>query len=132
MRTLRTLRFNHQLIFEIYLHSIDPFPGKSFSPPLPKEELLDRYHSHTKKCASCRGALANLQKLRMGVAGLTVLVWGLLPLLMFVDDQQNIFTVGFLSLVVVGGAGIWFGLGRLEKRFYQGRLIPPRNLPDNG
>ncbi|MBD2135454.1 Rieske 2Fe-2S domain-containing protein [Sphaerospermopsis sp. FACHB-1094] len=124
--------FVFQLRSWVNQYSIDPFPGKSFSPPLSKEELLDRYYSHTKKCASCRSALANLQKLRMGVAGLTVLVWGLLPLLMFVYKQQDIFTVGFLSLVVVGGAGIWFGLGRLEKRFYQGRLIPPRNLPDNG
>lgn len=122
--------FVFQLRSWVNQYSIDPFTGKSFSPPLPKEELLDRYHSHTKKCASCRSALANLQKLRMGVAGLTVLGWGLLPLLMFVYDQQDILTMGFLSLVVVGGAGIWFGLGRLEKRFYQGRLIPPRNLPE--
>ncbi|MTJ14971.1 Rieske 2Fe-2S domain-containing protein [Anabaena sp. UHCC 0187] len=122
--------FVFQLRSWVNQYSLDPFPGKTLSPSLPKEDLLDRYHSHTEKCASCRTALANLQRLRVGVAVVTVLVWALLPLLIFIYSQTDIFTISFLTLLVISGAGIWFGLGRLERRFYQGRLIPPRNLPD--
>lgn len=122
--------FVFQLRSWVNQYSLDPFAGKTLSPSLPKEDLLDRYHSHTEKCASCRTALANLQRLRVGVAVVTVLVWALLPLLIFIYGQTNIFTISFLTLLVISGAGIWFGLGRLERRFYQGRLVPPRNLPE--
>ena len=122
--------FVFQLRSWVNQYSVDPFLGKTLLPPLPKEDLLDRYHSHTEKCASCRTALTNLQRLQVGVAVVTVLVWALLPLLMFIYGQTDIFTISFLTLVVISGTGIWFGLGRLERRFYQGRLIPPRNLPE--
>ncbi|MBD2293350.1 Rieske 2Fe-2S domain-containing protein [Anabaena sphaerica FACHB-251] len=122
--------FVFQLRSWVNQYSVDPFLGKTLSPPLSKEDLLDRYHAHTEKCANCRTALANLQRLRVGVAALTVLVWALLPLLMFIYDQKDIFTISLLTLVVISGAGIWFGLGRLERRFYRGRLVPPRNLPE--
>ncbi|MTJ51710.1 cell death suppressor protein Lls1, partial [Anabaena sp. UHCC 0253] len=122
--------FVFQLRSWVNQYSVDPFAGKILPPSLSKEDLLDRYHSHTEKCASCRTALANLQKLRVGVATLTVLVWVLLPLLVFIYGQTNIFTMSLITLFVIIGAGIWFGLGRLERRFYQGRLIPPRNLPE--
>ncbi|WP_071187835.1 Rieske 2Fe-2S domain-containing protein [Trichormus sp. NMC-1] len=122
--------FVFQLRSWVNQYSVDPFLGKTLSPPLSKEALLDRYHSHTEKCASCSAALANLQKLRVGVAVVTAFVWALLPLLMFIYGQTDIFTISFLTLLVISGAGIWFGLGRLERRFYQGRLVPPRNLPE--
>ena len=39
-------------------YQAESFPGKLLPPVLSQEILLDRYHSHTKNCASCRGALA--------------------------------------------------------------------------
>ncbi|NET04580.1 MAG: Rieske 2Fe-2S domain-containing protein [Symploca sp. SIO2B6] len=108
----------------------EPFPGETLPKPLPKEVLLERYHSHTEKCASCRGALANLQRLRMGVALVTALVWGLLPLLMLIQDQVSIITVTISTLSVLVGGFVWLGLGNLERQFYQGRETPPRNLPE--
>lgn len=122
--------FVFQLRSWVNQYSVDPFAGKTLTSALPKQVLLDRYHSHTEKCASCHAALLNLQRLRIGVATLTVLIWASLPLLMFIYGQKNIFTLSFLTFLVIVVAGIWFGLGKLEQRFYQGRSIPPRNLPE--
>lgn len=119
--------FVFQLRSWVNQYSIDPFPGKTFSPPLPKEVLLDRYHSHTEKCASCSQALKNIQKLRVSVGVITIVIWAVLTLL---HNQTEIFTTTILTLTVITGVSIWFGLGKLERRFYQGREIPPRNLPE--
>ncbi|MBD2199040.1 MULTISPECIES: aromatic ring-hydroxylating dioxygenase subunit alpha [Calothrix] len=113
-------------------YKVDAFPGKTLSPPLPKEALLDRYHSHTEKCASCRTALRNLQRLRLGLAVVTAVIWALLPLLVAVQSQVSVLTVAIGSLGVLLGGGIWLALGKLERRFYQGKETPPRNLPEKG
>jgi phenylpropionate dioxygenase-like ring-hydroxylating dioxygenase large terminal subunit len=120
--------FVFQLRSWVNQYSIDPFPGQTLWPPLGKEALLDRYHSHTKHCASCSQALTKLKKIRLGIAGGTILIWSLLPLLMFFYHSLDVVIGSILSLAVISGAGVWFGLGKLEERFYQGEEIPPRNL----
>ncbi len=100
----------------------DPFAGQSLPPTLPKHQLLDRYHSHTVNCPSCRGALANIRRLRIGVSILGASIWGLLPI-------TNSATVIAIPIALACGAA-WWGLKRLEKQFYDGRAIPPRNLPN--
>lgn len=122
--------FVFQLHSWINQYDAEPFPGKTLPPSLPKEVLLERYHSHTEKCASCRAALTNLQRLRIGIVVVTALVWGLLPLLVLIQGQVSIITVIISILSVLFGGCIWFGLGNLERQFYQGREIPPRNLPE--
>ncbi|OUL23795.1 cell death suppressor protein Lls1 [Nostoc sp. T09] len=124
--------FVSQLRSWVNQYSAESFPGETLSPPLSKELLLDRYHSHTEKCASCRPALHNLQRLRMGLAVVTALVWGLLPLLVLIQGQVSGLTVAISSLAVLLGGGIWLSLGKLERRFYQGQETPPRNLPEKG
>ncbi|AUT00791.1 cell death suppressor protein Lls1 [Nostoc sp. CENA543] len=111
-------------------YQAEPFKAESLSPPLPKEVLLDRYHSHTEKCASCKSALTNLQRLRVAVAVVTALIWGLLPLWMLIENRISLVTVVVATLVMISGALIWFGLGKLERQFYQGEDTPPRNLPE--
>ncbi|MDZ7958275.1 MAG: Rieske 2Fe-2S domain-containing protein [Aulosira sp. DedQUE10] len=122
--------FVSQLRSWVNQYSAELFPGETLPPPLPQEVLLDRYHSHTKKCVSCRTALTNLQRLRMGLAVVTALIWGLLPLVMLIQGQVSPITVTILSFAALLGGGIWFGLGKLERRFYQGREVPPRNFPE--
>jgi phenylpropionate dioxygenase-like ring-hydroxylating dioxygenase large terminal subunit len=122
--------FVQQLRSWVNQYSAESFPEERLSPPLSKAALLDRYHSHTEKCASCRTALANLQKLRLGIAVVTALIWGILPVLCLLQVQVSTTTVAILSCAVLLGAGSWFGLGRLIRRFYQGEEIPPRNLPE--
>ncbi|PZD74142.1 Pheophorbide a oxygenase [Acaryochloris thomasi RCC1774] len=100
----------------------DPFAGESLPPALPKHELLDRYYSHTVNCPSCRGALKNIKRLRLGVGVLGVSLWGLSPLI-----HSGVFVT--VPVALCGAA--WWGLKRLEKRFYEGRAVPLRNLPDS-
>ncbi len=108
-------------------YNANPFPGESLPPRLSTEELLDRYHSHTKKCGSCSKALVRIRKLRMAIALLAVLAWATIPLTSFLQDGSVILP-GSFSAVFLLCVGAWFGLGRLEKRMYQGEEIPPRNL----
>jgi phenylpropionate dioxygenase-like ring-hydroxylating dioxygenase large terminal subunit len=108
----------------------DPFAGEALPPRQNRPELLDRYHSHTIHCHSCRQALANIQRLRLALAVISVITWTTLPLLAF--------ALGSLSLVIVASClplvaiAAWFGLGNLERQFYVGREIPMRNLPEKG
>jgi hypothetical protein len=44
----------------------------------------------------------------------------------FLVDSQVSNQVG--NIVAVVAIAIWAALGQLERRFYQGRAIPPRNL----
>ncbi|MGI0493444.1 Rieske 2Fe-2S domain-containing protein [Alkalinema pantanalense CENA528] len=103
-------------------YEAEPFPGESLPVRLNREALLDRYHSHTEHCASCRSALARVQQLRQGcvaIGGLAIVGTAL---------WQNALLAG---LTIVLGAA-WYGLGLLEQRFYHGRSIPARNIPDKG
>jgi phenylpropionate dioxygenase-like ring-hydroxylating dioxygenase large terminal subunit len=122
--------FVNQLRSWVNQYKVDPFPEETLPPPLPKAALLDRYHSHTEKCASCRTALKNLQRLRVGLGVLIALIWTITPLLMLVFEQTSLLVVITATLLVLIAGGVWFGLGKLERQFYQGREIPPRNLPE--
>ena len=122
--------FVFQLRSWVKQYKAEPFKVECLPPPLSKEVLLDRYHSHTKKCASCRPVLNQIQRLRAVVAVTTALIWGVLPFLMLIPNQISIITVVVSSLVMIFGVLIWLGLGKLEQQFYQGGEIPPRNLPE--
>ncbi|HEY9659334.1 MAG TPA: cell death suppressor protein Lls1, partial [Allocoleopsis sp.] len=106
----------------------ESFPGAKLSPALSTEALLDRYHSHTQKCASCRAALARIQKIRFaaGIGG--AIGWAVTMLLVLLASSPVAVGVAIVLTLLAGAT--WLGLGKLEKRFYQGRAIPPRNLPD--
>ncbi len=108
----------------------EPFPEESLSPPRSREQLLDRYDSHTIKCASCRQALSNIQKLRKAAAIIAILAWAITPMLTVALSQASVWSVAPSTILSLICAGIWWQLGRLEKKFYQGRNIPPRNLPE--
>ncbi|MGD2183368.1 Rieske 2Fe-2S domain-containing protein [Lusitaniella coriacea] len=104
-----------------------PFPDTPLPPPLPKEKLLDRYHSHTIHCASCSGALANLQRLRLGIFVLGAIAWAIIPLAtLTLGNRSAIFFPLFALLLLATG----WGLSQLERKFYEGRAVPPRNLPE--
>ncbi|MEA5533864.1 Rieske 2Fe-2S domain-containing protein [Crocosphaera sp. XPORK-15E] len=110
-------------------YKAQPFPNATLNPALSTETLLDRYHSHTKKCSSCRTALKNLQRVKIGVAIATSILWAIIPLLFLILDHPPLIGIGLLSLSFPLGVSLWFILSNLEKQFYQGREIPPRNLP---
>lgn len=108
----------------------DPFPGMSFPPALPTAVLMDRYHSHTVHCASCRAALTNIKRVRLGLAIAGAIAWSSLPVLtFFLGNPVPTLTLLIAAFPLVAGA-VWLWLGRLEQQFYRGRDVPSRNLPE--
>ncbi|MFQ4139969.1 Rieske 2Fe-2S domain-containing protein [Nodosilinea sp. PGN35] len=107
----------------------DPFPGQSLGPALSQAALLDRYQSHTQHCHSCRTALERIQKLRWGLLGVSAVAWSLLPIAI-AAGSLTVPAATLLGLLPLATAGAWGGLGILERRFYQGRAVPPRNRPE--
>lgn len=111
-------------------YDADPFPGESFPPLRSREELLDRYHSHTIHCRSCSTALRRIQKLREIAAILAAIAWITAPLLTVIASENTVPTVAISTGITLVLSALWWGLGKLERRFYEGRDIPPRNLPE--
>jgi phenylpropionate dioxygenase-like ring-hydroxylating dioxygenase large terminal subunit len=109
-------------------YEADPFPGQALPQRLSTEALLDRYHSHTEKCSSCRTALRNIQRIRLGCAIAVFLSWSLLPMSQYLSQHWGIAII--TTLIPLTAGATWLGLGRLEKQFYKGREIPLRNLPE--
>jgi len=121
-------RFVLELHRWLQTYQAEPFGDRPLPPPQTPTDLLDRYHSHTEHCASCRQALGRLQTLRrvlMVVAVVIALGGAIAGLLGYALGT----TAGLgLGLLAAGAAAGWLGLGSLEQRFFQGRRTPPRNL----
>jgi hypothetical protein len=58
--------------------------------------------------------------MRLAVAIGGAALWAILPLISHAS--------AFLSLLPLGAGLAWWGLGSLERRFYEGRAVPLRNL----
>ena len=108
-----------------------PFPQATLPPALPKAQLLDRYYSHTQHCASCRVALAKIQRLRLVVGAMAAIAWVFTPLVVLIWGQSALLAVGLASILTLLLGAAWLGLGKLERRFFDGREIPPRIRPEN-
>ncbi|WP_041933794.1 Rieske 2Fe-2S domain-containing protein [Gloeothece verrucosa] len=108
-------------------YQAEPFKEQTLAPPLSKEELLDRYHSHTVNCASCSAALANIQRSRMVVGILAALAIILAPLLAVSLD--SLLAVSLATGISLISGATWLGLGQLEQRFFKGSSLPSRNHP---
>lgn len=118
-------------------HSASPLA----SPLTSEHALLDRYESHTRRCASCRSALAWTQWLRVaaavasGVSFAVACVWmsvaltsGGIGRIFFISAGKASMraAVGFVVSSVALIAA-WYQLGVLEKGFHTGERIAPRN-----
>ena len=109
------------------LYHADPFPDRQLPPPLSKEQLLERYHAHTKNCASCSQALKNIQKLKKIFAFVAAIAFSLGPILSGFLASSSLSVMGTISSISLIAVLLWWQLGRLERKFYQGTEIPPRN-----
>ncbi|MEM8504325.1 MAG: Rieske 2Fe-2S domain-containing protein [Cyanobacteria bacterium P01_D01_bin.1] len=106
----------------------DPFPGQPLPPEWSTEALMDRYHSHTKHCSSCRAALQRIQQIRRFALILSAIVWSLLPLVMLVSKPLPLSVIALLVGTPLVAGALWLWLGSLEQKFYRGEALPPRNL----
>ena len=107
-----------------------PFPNQLLPPALSRSQLLDRYHSHTQHCASCRAALTAIQRLKLGVKSITLLIWICIPLVTLGLGHTGLLALGVTTPLALLCGTVWIGLAQLERRFYDGRDLPPRNQPE--
>ena len=108
----------------------DPFPGQSLAREWSKDDLLDRYNSHTKHCGSCTPALKRIQMLRKGLLILIGAVWSAIPLALALTGGPSLAVAGVITGIPLVAGGFWLWLGNLERKFYEGRELPPRNIPE--
>ena len=99
----------------------DPFTGQSLPPALTRPVLLDRYHSHTIHCHSCRNALKNIQRLKI-----LVVIIGMIFLILSIIPQLNQYLVVLAAIAIISSL-VWIILNNLEQKFYHGQKIPARN-----
>ena len=104
----------------------DPFLGIDYPPTLSDTQLLDRYHSHTKHCKSCRQALTRIQIMKRLTLIFAILSWTCAPILAVTLPNSSLYVTAIALLALISGATS-LGLGQLENQFYQGRAVPPRN-----
>lgn len=123
-------RFVIELRSWVNKYSANPFPDSTLSPALTREKMLDRYHSHTLKCSSCSKALTNIKRLRIGCATIAAIAWAITPLVAFSFDQIAVLVAALSTTVSLASLAAWAGLGKLERQLYEGREVPPRNLPE--
>jgi phenylpropionate dioxygenase-like ring-hydroxylating dioxygenase large terminal subunit len=112
-------------------YQVKPFGDSKLPDRQSVEQLMDRYHSHTEHCHSCRNALANIEKIQTGSLAIAIICLVCLPVASL--GLAPNFSLG-LGLTVLTGLGfaLWAGLGKFKQSFYQGNPIPPRNIPDKG
>jgi phenylpropionate dioxygenase-like ring-hydroxylating dioxygenase large terminal subunit len=108
-------------------YQADPFPGQAFQPALSPEQLLDRYHSHTEDCHSCRTAHKNIQTVKQSIAIVALSAW-IVATVFALIGAENVLSVGLISIgIVVGGAIGWMVCNRLQVRLERGERTPARN-----
>ncbi|HLO85518.1 MAG TPA: Rieske 2Fe-2S domain-containing protein [Nostocaceae cyanobacterium] len=108
----------------------EPFPREPLPPLLTREQLLERNHSHTEKCASCRNALSKIQQFKFWSGSIAVISLASIPLLALLFNNKSVLAAVIETIIPLIMSATWLGLSKLEKQFYEGRLIPPRNLPE--
>lgn len=111
----------------VSLYHSDPFPDAKLASAKSTEVLLERYHSHTKKCSSCSKALKRLQQIKLIIAAIAIICWTVSPIIALWFGDSAIWILVSLGVASLITAISWWKLHQLEGKFYQGREIPPRN-----
>jgi phenylpropionate dioxygenase-like ring-hydroxylating dioxygenase large terminal subunit len=124
-------RFVFELRQWVNLYQADPFPGQPLPPRQSRTALLERRHSHTEHCRSCRSALRGIQRGRAVAATVAVSTLALSPLVSLLLPQFVALVAVSFSGLALAASGLWWLLGRWEQQLHQGRAIPARNLPES-
>jgi phenylpropionate dioxygenase-like ring-hydroxylating dioxygenase large terminal subunit len=108
-------------------YNAELFPNQFFPKTPTREILLERYHSHTEICGSCREALKNIKKIRLALLIATAILWSVTPLISLYINSLPPLIVMVSSLVSIINLVMYLYLGKIEERFYEGQTIAPRN-----
>lgn len=110
-------------------YNAETFPGEPLPPLITnKDILLERYHSHTEKCGSCKQALSTIQKIKLACAIIAIFTLATSPLIAIFIKQNSMVLATLETIIPLLFSAAWWKLNNLEKKFYQGEIIPPRNL----
>ena len=109
-------------------YEADPFVDQRLVAPLAKEVLLDRYHSHTSKCASCSQALRNVRKIKTISLAIAAIAWTATPLLSYIFAPANLTLILLGSSTAAIAISVWLICNNLERKFIYGQETPLRNL----
>ncbi len=106
-------------------YQVETFASEELPPAQSKQQLLDRYHSHTIHCRSCSAALQNLQKLQVGLGITAFGGWAGGSLL----AMSSGLTWPLYLAIAITGFSLWgrWQAGELIKKLHYGQEIPPRN-----
>lgn len=108
-------------------YQADPFPGQTFQPALPTEQLLDRYYSHTEDCHSCRTAYKNIQTTKQAISIIALLAWSSTMIFALLGSGTALTPVLVSTGIVVLGSIGWMIGDRLQGKLERGDRIPARN-----
>jgi len=109
-------------------YQANPFANEKLKAPLTKPVLLDRYHSHTSKCASCSKALQNVRKIKTVSLAIAAVSWTVSPLISFLFAPSNLILILLSSTFAVVAIAVWLICHNLEQKFLYGQETPLRNL----
>ncbi|EWM25140.1 pheophorbide a oxygenase [Nannochloropsis gaditana] len=93
--------------------------------------LLDRYHQHTRHCASCSRALACVRRWKPRILGAGLLIGTLGKRLLDVkltSNRSEVVVVALIGLLAFS----WQQLSRIEGDLTRGPYPPPRNAVESG
>lgn len=106
-------------------YNADPFSNKPLPPAIGREQVIERYHSHTVHCASCRTTLSRIKRGRQGMVMGALVAW-ITAQVYLLDWGGTVKLARVASICTI----IWLSLGWLERKFYEGRSIPLRNVSE--
>ena len=109
-------------------YDADLFAEQRLKAPLSKTVLLDRYHSHTSKCASCSQALRNVRKIKTISKIVAAIAWTISPLISYFFAPANLLVILLSSIPMAIAIALWLICNNLEQKFIYGQEIPLRNL----
>jgi phenylpropionate dioxygenase-like ring-hydroxylating dioxygenase large terminal subunit len=108
-------------------YQADPFPGQTFKPALNPDRLLDRYHSHTEHCDSCRNAHKNIHTAKQAILVVALLAWVSTTIFALIGGENALLPALISIGTVMVGSISWWGLNRLQVKLERGDRIPARN-----
>ncbi len=109
-------------------YEADLFADQRLKAPLAKTVLLDRYHSHTSKCASCSQALQNVRRIKTISKIVAAIAWTISPLISYFFAPANLLVILLSSIPMAIAIALWLICNKLEQKFIYGQEIPLRNL----
>ena len=74
--------------------------------------------------------LSKIKSIRLGLIMLAAVLWSLTPLITISIDPLPTIVVILSSMISLVSVVVYWWLGKLERKFFEGQIIAPRNFPE--